>query len=307
MTQLLIQTSAETYGNIQAGSFRFINRLSNLLTAQGWSVSNRTKRRIDPLLDRIDRAYHLHEITGARGPRGLNFRRAYFYPWWMFDFPQQRYGGRIGDLSYVADAIDGTVARAFYADLQRHYLVGWGRGDPDGPALVPMQAELCRQRDWQFTDLAGLVSHIRAQDPTREVLLKTHPKLTYSDSDTALLRQLCTLQNVSLATGNMASLLGRAAYVATHNSAAAFEAMVLGIPSILFARTDFHHICPQVKQPGDAPAAFAQLRGPKPDFARYLYWFLELNCLHAGREDAEKRIAELLNTCGWPVAPILDL
>jgi len=83
--------------------------------------------------------------------------------------------------------------------------------------------------------------------------------------------------------------------------------MVLGIPSILFARADFHHICPQVKQPSNAPAAFAQLLGPKPDFARYLYWFLELNCLHAGREDAEKRIAELLNTCGWPVAPILDL
>ena len=307
MTRLVIHTSAVTLQSIHDGKFRFINRLEGMFARQGWQVSKRKMRWLDRYTDRIDGAYHLHEIDGASGARGLNFRRAYFFPWWMFDHPDQRFGGRIGALTYAPEPIDGRAAQAFYDDLQRYYLTDWSRGDANGPALIPLQAELCRRRDWQFTDLAGILGHIRAQDPNRQILLKPHPKVAYSPEETALLGQLCAQDNVSMAQGTIAALLGQAAYVATHNSATAFEAMVLGIPSILFARADFHHICPQVKQPSDAPAAFAQLLGPKPDFARYLYWFLEQNCLHAGREDAEVRIAALLRECGWPVQPVLDL
>jgi len=304
MRRLIIQTSAETLGNIHGGKFRFINRLSAVLTQQNWAVSYREKRRGDAISDRLDRAYHLHEITGARGARGLNFRRAYFYPWWMFDHPHQRYGGRIGALTYEAAQIDASAARAFYDDLQRHYLADWARGNPDGPALVPLQAELTRKRAWQFSNLEGIVAQIRTHDPGRQIVLKPHPKLIYSGPEKALLAQLAMQDHVHVVEGPMSEMLGGAAYVATHNSATAFEAMVLGIPSILFALADFHHICPVVQTRSDAASAFARLHGPKPDFARYLYWFLEQNCLHAGRDDAYARIATQLAECGWPVAPI---
>jgi hypothetical protein len=35
--------------------------------------------------------------------------------------------------------------------------------------------------------------------------------------------------------------------------------------------------------------------------ARYLYWFLQLNALNAGRPEFEERLREQLRACGWPI------
>ncbi|MEX0970958.1 MAG: hypothetical protein WD046_11005 [Paracoccaceae bacterium] len=281
-----------------------MNKLREVVEGRGWRVSLREKSRFDRVLAGAGRAYHLHEIDGASGARGLNYRRAYFYPWWMFDHPNQRFGGRIGAMSFDAASIDGRVATAFYAGLKRNYLADWARGDPNGPALVPLQAELTRQRPWQFMDLKTLVSLIRQHDPAREIILKPHPKLTYSAKEQALLAELVTNPQTRISEAPMKEAMGGCAYIATQNSAAAFEAMVLGIPALICARADFHHGCTVLRPDADAASAFARLRGEKPDFARYLYWFLEKNCVHAGRDDAHRKIAALLAECGWPVGPI---
>ena len=71
-------------------------------------------------------------------------------------------------------------------------------------------------------------------------------------------------------------------------------------PAILFGLIDFHHIALNVAELGVA-AAFAAAPDHRPDFARYLLWFLKLTTVNAGAADAEQQILDTVRRHGWQV------
>jgi hypothetical protein len=73
-----------------------------------------------------------------------------------------------------------------------------------------------------------------------------------------------------------------------------------GKQAVLFAQIDFHHIAGSVPRDG-IDAAFARMRQPPPDFARYLYWLLELNAIRTWDPAAQDKIRARLAHFGWPI------
>ena len=89
-------------------------------------------------------------------------------------------------------------------------------------------------------------------------------------------------------------------YIVTQNSSVAVTGYFAAKPAVLFARIDFHHIAGSVPRQG-VEVAFAQMRQPAPDFARYLYWFLELNSVRTWDTAAQERVRSRLRHFGWPI------
>jgi hypothetical protein len=85
------------------------------------------------------------------------------------------------------------------------------------------------------------------------------------------------------------------------NSSVAFAGYFLKKPSVLFAGIDFHHIAANVGVLG-VDGAFEAVRGMKPPYPQYLWWFLQQMSVNAGRPDAEDKIRARLAGLGWPVA-----
>jgi hypothetical protein len=79
-----------------------------------------------------------------------------------------------------------------------------------------------------------------------------------------------------------------------------FEGYFFGKPLILFAKSDFHHIALNVGDIG-APRAFDRVQSHTPDYAAYLFWFLQVRAINAGRPEAKKKIRDVLRNHGWPV------
>ena len=90
------------------------------------------------------------------------------------------------------------------------------------------------------------------------------------------------------------------AFVATQNSAVAFNGMILGKPAVLFAQIDFHHAALNVADMG-AEAALAAAESARPPLDRYLWWFLKGQAIDAQGPDAGARMLAAMRRGGWPI------
>ena len=96
------------------------------------------------------------------------------------------------------------------------------------------------------------------------------------------------------------SALRDCAFVATQNSAVAFDGMILGKPAVLFAQIDFHHAALNVADLG-AEAALARAADARPPLDRYVHWFLRTQAIDAQAPDAGARMLAAMRRGGWPL------
>ncbi len=140
-----------------------------------------------------------------------------------------------------------------------------------------------------------------AAEPDLPIQATLHPKETYGAEERAALAAIEARDpRFRLVEGDAVKLVAGCNYVVTQNSAVALTGFFAEKPAVLFARIDFHHVAGSVARDGVA-AAFDQMRGPAPDFARYLYWFFRIMCVNAGAEDAEDQIRTRMRARGWPL------
>ncbi|MFN6980278.1 MAG: hypothetical protein ACK4OP_19255, partial [Gemmobacter sp.] len=133
------------------------------------------------------------------------------------------------------------------------------------------------------------------------VTLHPHPKEPYTDAERRAVERLAARHaRVTVETVPSESLLMACDVVVTQNSSTALTGFFAGKPAVLFAGADFHHIAGSVPRDG-LDAAFERARGPMPDPALYLYWFLQMRAINAGLPDAEARLRARLAEFGWPV------
>ncbi|TRW99735.1 hypothetical protein FNJ84_03140 [Paracoccus sp. M683] len=287
-------------GEVRQGRVNFLQRLMRLLNRQGWQVqvlrSGAEARAAAPDLP----GYALFHMEKPTHDRALTFRRAYHFPFWRIEPVAERWRWPVADAVFDPSAIDGAAADDFARRLARRVLPGPPpqRGQH---ALVPLQGLLGQTRSFQTMSPLKMLEHVARTD--RPTFATLHPKEEYTPEDLAALDDLAARHPNLTIGGDTAALLRNCAFVATQNSAVAFDGFILGKPAVLFGQVDFHHIALNVADLG-ADAALAAAAGHAPDFARYLFWFLQRQAINMSAPDAETRIAATLRQHGWPVAPV---
>ncbi|MDF3854461.1 hypothetical protein ACDP63_06595 [Paracoccus sp. P2] len=281
----------------RAGSFNFLTVLRRAVEARGWRVewhqTGTLARMAAPLRD----GYALFHMEAPTHARALTFRRAYHYPFWQIEPVPQRWRFAVAQRHYDPTAVDPEPARAFAERLRARVLPGPPprRGDT---ILVPLQGHIRRCRSFQTMSPVEMLKAIAATG--RPTVATLHPRESYDEADRAALAELAARHPNLRIGGDTAQLLRDCAFVATQNSAVAFDGYLLGKPAVLFGQIDFHHIGLNVAELG-AAQALARAESHAPDFDRYLFWFLQQNAINATLPDAEARILAAMRRGGWPI------
>lgn len=238
--------------------------------------------------------FHLHE---PEGPRGLTLRRAYFFPFWRIERTNARWNFAVVGQQFDPAAVDPQAAARFRDRLRRR-ICGDLRGSRGGYIYMPLQGRLLEHRSFQATSPVEMIKAVLAVEG-RDIRATLHPKESYSAAEHQALAALAARHPRFRLVTSDPGLLADCDLVVTQNSSVAMTGFLLDKSALLFAQIDFHHIAASVPRHG-LDAAFAQLSGPPPDFAAYLWWFFQVTCIDAMAATAEERILGQLRAGGWP-------
>lgn len=285
--------------DVRDGSHNFFRRLIGAVEAAGWSTSlhqtGPEARRAAP--DRP--GYALYRMEAPTHDRALTCRRTYVGAFWHVEVSAERWDWPVARVHFDADSIDGEDAAHFFFGTRNRLYPGVKPVDEDNLAFIPLQGRLTEHRSFQAMSPVQMIEAVIARH-SGPVVATLHPRESYSEGEIAALEALAArFPRFRFQTGGSPDLLRRCRFVATQNSALALEGFFLRKPAVLFALSDFHHIAGSVPRDG-IEAAFARL-SQTPPVARYLYWFLQLNALNAGRPEFEERLRAQLRQFGWPI------
>lgn len=281
----------------RAGTFNFLNQLKAAVEARGWQVewceTGAEARSLAPTRP----GYALYHMEAPTHERALTFRKAYFYPFWQIEPVQQRWRFRVASQPFSPHPISPTEAMRFVEKLRGRVLPGPAPQQGDF-ALVPLQGRLRSCRSFQTMSPIAMLETVAATG--RPTVATLHPKEDYNSLDRAALKDLTDRYSNLKIGGQTAKLLRDCAFVATQNSGAAFEGYLLGKPAVLFGQSDFHHIGLNVADLGEEEA-LARAPQHRPDFERYIFWFLRQMAINATAPDAHHQIRVAMKRGGWSI------
>lgn len=284
-------------GAVRRGGVNFLQRLTGLLCGQGWRVEILPSGEAARAIAHEQPGFALYHMEKPTHDRALTFRRAYHPPFWHIERVAERWRWPVAEAAFDPEAVDPAAAQAFHTRLAARVQPGPAARQGDH-VLIPLQGRIGECRSFQTMSPLDMLS--RVAETGRPCVATLHPKESYSADDRAALDRLARRHPNLTIGGNTAALLRDCAFVATQNSAVAFDGHILGKPAVLFGQVDFHHIALNVAAMG-AEAALAAAPGHRPDFARYLWWFLKMQAIDMSAPDADRRIAAALIRGGWPV------
>ncbi|KPA19854.1 hypothetical protein shim_38130 [Shimia sp. SK013] len=282
----------------EAGEHNFLNKVAHVLRDADFEVVFEPPN----MADSRRSGYSLFHMERPFTRKSVTVRRNYFYPFWQIERTHERWNWDVANARFDTDGIDPDEAVRFYRFWQKRLydspLQNLGH---DGFVYVPLQGKLLEKRSFQHCSPVEMIGHTLAQEPNRKVIAALHPKESYTEEEFAVLERLeAEYSQLELRMGDMEALLSRCDYVVTQNSSVAFSGFFFGKPCVLFGLIDFHHIAANVSLLGVAEAFYAA-RAAAPEYALYVWWFLQKMSINAGRPEAEERIRARLLALDWPV------
>lgn len=286
----------------ERGQHNFIGKLSDVLTAAGLSVAYDNDDDVARLraLTRSGRSLFL--MDSPVNTRGLTFRKTYLYPFWHIEKQSERWDWPVAQAAFDADAHDTRKAANFHRFWrQRTFGESPREARKDGFVFVPLQGQLLRQRSFQTCSPVDMIKAVLAHDAKRQVVITLHPSENYSVAEQSAVEDLIdTHDRLFLQTGDTALYLQNCDYIVTQNSSMGFMGYFYNKPLILFGKVDFHHIALNVSNLGER-GAFDAIENHTPDYAAYLFWFLQQRSINAGRPEVMQKTQETLRGHDWPV------
>lgn len=287
--------------DVAAGRHNFFKILSQTFESQGFKVylfENTEAERIAS----VDRdGYSLFHLENPFHDRALDVRLAYMYPFWRIEKAQWREEFRVARAAFDPSKFNDEAALKFWRFWRRKLLPDLPPRNPAiGTVLIALQGRLDELRHGQTMTPIEMIRETLAQDGLRQIVIKLHPKEKYTEAELDFLEEFHDLDRVTFSGDDLPQLLSRADYVVTQNSSVAFKGLLQNVPAILFGAADFHHIFQNVNTEG-AARAFRNVTSMKLPAAKYFYWFLQENCINAGRKDAGERILANCRELGWQV------
>ena len=281
----------------ERGEQNFINRIQAALKPLGFSFEFRPDTQTELLASHLRGGYSAVLMDTPPHAAAVSLRKTYVFPFWSIETTQKRWEFSTATKIFNPAKIDQGEASRFCASWKTKIF------DPKpaktGHIYVPLQGRISTRRSFQFCSPLQMVDHVITHRRGRDVVIGLHPNESYSEKELSHLQGLAEASDgVRVEHGGMEAWLPGAAYVVTQNSAAAFFGYFHHKPAILFGQIDFHHIGINVATLGVA-AAFEAVETVAPNFDAYLFWFLQLNAINAGRPDAEAKILARLRACGW--------
>ncbi len=295
---LTLYLDAPALQRVEAGTHNFFGKVIAAVTGAGWQVALAESTLANRLVASARPGYALYHMEEPTHERALTCRRSYVGAFWQIEAVAERWNWPVARAAFDPETVDARQAETFFRNWKNRLWPGGCDTSDRGHIFVPLQGRLLDHRRFQSMSPLAMLETLLARTD-RPVIATLHPNEIYPDDEIAALAALAARQpRLSVQKGGSAEVLAGAAMVACENSTMAFEGYFLEKPALLFAQIDFHHIAASVPRDG-IEAAFAPRTAP--DYRRYLYWFLQLRAINAGRDDSGERILAALRRNGWPI------
>lgn len=282
----------------QVGKHNFIGKVAGVMARAGMDVQYKPfgLRGVPE-----GKGWSMSHIKTPPDARGLCFRRVYHYPFWQIEQSAERWSWDVAQSAYKPDPDDAKEAARFYGFWQNRLFgdapQNTGR---DGFVYIPLQGKILTHRPFQICSPLEMVEYCLTHTEL-PIVTTLHPNERYEKTEIAALKILeRDNSRLTVQDGGMEALLARSDYIVTQNSSVAFNGYFFGKPSLLFRKSDFHHIAEQADF-DDLAKGFVNVQQIAPDYAAYVHWFWQRNSINAGRPEAEEKIAARLRRFGWPV------
>jgi len=299
--KLRIYLEDDLRADVQAKKHNFFKILTSSFESRGFKVELRGNTVAERMKSAGRNGYSLFHLHDPFHKNALDVRLAYMYPFWRIEHARWREDYLVSVSKFAPDDIPAAKAQRFFEFWQdRLHKQDVAKSAQTDFVFVPLQGRLLDKRHGQMMCPIDMVKETVIHERDRKIIVKLHPKEKYDATELDALSELTANARVQISEAPTGDLLKNCAYVVTENSGVAFKGLTYEKPAIAFGRTDFHHIIQSVEQVGSA-AAFENVLKGKPDYAKYFYWFLQLNCINAGRADAGDRIIETCRNLGWEI------
>jgi len=299
--QLSIYLNDGLRQDVADGRHNFFGILIGAFESRGFKVSLRPNTEDERLESEGRDGYSLFHLETPFHNRALDVRLAYMYPFWRIESAQWREEYRVAQKTFDPTEVNEDDARKFTRFWRKKLLGNMGAASKHGShVLVAMQGRLLDQRHGQAMTPIAMIREVLVQDRFRQVVVKLHPKEPYTNAELAALEEFENNPRVEFGSGDIHTLIEDCDYIVTQNSSVAFKGLLQNTPAVLFGEVDFHHILESVNRDG-AARAFRNIRSKRIPYAKYLYWFLQMNTINAGREGAAEKILNNCRELGWEV------
>ena len=275
----------------------FLTCLIEVLESAGWKVSLASDAASQRLKSVARPGYALFYEDEPFHARALTVRRSYLRPFWRIEASAKRWEWDVAKAAFDPETVDPRSAAQFGTFWRKK--LGLEAERSEGFIYVPLQGKLTQKRSFQSASPLRMLETVVHRAEGRRVIATLHPREDYSEMEHAHLAEMVEDGLIELSDKPMQVLLPRCVFVATENSSVAVMGYFLAKPALLFGQIDFHHIAGSVPKQG-LPEAYRTIQGPEPDYARYLYWFFQMQALNVWRPDFSERLLARLSEHGWP-------
>lgn len=245
--------------------------------------------------------YSLFHLEDPFHKNALDVRLAYMYPFWRIENCKWREDYSVGLKTFEADDIDADEAKKFFNYWVRKTIPQNPEPLPKSDfVFIPLQGLLLDRRHGQVMSPVEMIKATLEHDHNRQILIKYHPGEKYSAPEKQAVADIARDPRICLTNADVHSLLDGCAYVVTQNSSVAFKGLLHRRPAVLFGRSDFHHVFQNVEKIG-LEVAFGRVTNGDIPYDKFFYWFLQVNCINAGRPDAGEKIIKTCQAMGWEI------
>lgn len=245
--------------------------------------------------------YSLFHYKDSLHDKALDVRRIGIGPFYRMERARYRAGYRMTEKVFDPSALDQQPAQSFFRIWER-----LAAPPPVSPAfhdhvLVALQGRLTSHRRGQSMSPIDMIHTTLRHEPTRQIVLKLHPKETYTSAERAALNAVLQDPRVHLFEGDLADVLATCAYVVAQNSSVLLKGVLYRKPGIVFADCEFHHPFQSLRRGLSAAQAFANVMAEPPSFEKFAYWFLQCESINTSRDWAPEQIIAHAREFGWAI------
>lgn len=276
------------------------------------NVTRRENVTLTPEFENTD--FHFVHQARITRPNVLNTGMAYLFPFWYAD-PRGIYAdSSIRQMLFDPEAIDGSAARKFHRSLRRRLVEQrqskYGQpvevtNIPKKPIAIFLQGDSYPVRRARFCSEIEMVETIIAHTPEDQIVIKPHPRNDDPATLNTVRKIAKTHKNVRITHANIHDILAAARVSASISSGVSMESLLHKTPAILFGKTDFHHCAQTVRTLADYPDALAQSGTRDYPYSKFLFWFLQQNCINAGSDDFMQQIFAHMARGGYDTSALI--
>lgn len=302
MQRIAIYVESYHYNMIINGDHAYLGALRKNLLDQGFEVQLQEilpdTSHVAGLLD----DYAIVENMYLEKENCVTLSRAHYVPFWDYEIGIEPKEFRLYHKTYDPSAIDESKAKIFANKLR---LNNFGLDAPVGElgdaVLVRLQAGVNKLQPGQKMTTIDMLTTLRELFPNRQIIVHHDRDLHLKKQEEEQVVDLLDNLDIDYVDEPISMLMRKARFIAVQNSGLAFDGLVWGIPSLLFADADFHHACVNFKDFANGKDAVEALEAFDFDFDKYLKWYLDDHMISAQKRDSIADTMRLLQEFGWPV------